>query len=93
MLGKGMLDKAKEATHVGRQEHTGQRVPLTPKVEAALRMHVAGLEGMDLSAYTYEKRHSDYMDAREDYVVYDETGRARFKGRYFAARAFAFWRA
>jgi len=59
----------------------GQRHPLTKQMEKSIRRHIAGLRNTDLSAYEYERRHSEQKDAKSDLVIYDEAKNPVLFGR------------
>ena len=70
----------------------GQRFPLTKQMTTAIRRDIHHLEKSDLSAYTFERRHSEYPGAKSDVVVYDDQKTAIVSGRETSAGPAAFWK-
>jgi hypothetical protein len=59
----------------------GQRFPLTKQMVKSIYEHIGNLKGSDLSGYTYERKRSDYSQARSDLVIYDVDGKPVLHGR------------
>jgi len=59
----------------------GQRFALTKPMVKSIKQHIIELRETDLAAYTYERRRSDYSQAKSDLVVYDGEGHAALNGR------------
>ena len=60
---------------------TGQRFPLSKELSHEIRRHIVQLSRMDLAGYTYERRRSEYPQAKSDIVVYDPDGKIVLNGR------------
>jgi len=60
------------------------------KLAKELRYQIQGLSRSDLSEYTYSHSSSDYKGAKDDYSVYDPSGKLVLVGRGFGNRKF-FW--
>ncbi|HLF79437.1 MAG TPA: hypothetical protein VJB57_18300 [Dehalococcoidia bacterium] len=59
----------------------GQRFPLTKPMVKSIKQHIGSLRETDLDAYTYERRRSDYSQAKSDLMIYDREGQAVLHGR------------
>jgi hypothetical protein len=68
----------------------GQRHPLTKEIQAQLKRQLSALRNKDLSAYTFERRHSDYKGATSDVVIYDSNEKPVFFGREMEGKL-SFW--
>jgi len=68
----------------------GQRTALTSSLRKDIRRHIANLSGADLTGYTYERRRSDYPQAKSDLVIYDPTGKPVLDGRELSGGV-SFW--
>ena len=69
----------------------GETRPLTKGIQTEVRRHIAVLASADLSAYTFERRRSDYPHARSDLVVYDGAKTAVLDGRELDSGEISFW--
>jgi hypothetical protein len=69
----------------------GERFPLTKQMTVAVKRHMVALKDADLSAYTFERRRSDYKDARSDLVIYDATSAKVLSGREFNSGPTSIW--
>ncbi len=62
---------------------SGERHPIDASMRKSLNLYMNQLTKADLSAYTFERRRSDYDGAKSDLVVYDASGTAVIHGREF----------
>jgi hypothetical protein len=69
----------------------GERFPVSKTIVKEVRRHLARFEKVDMSAYTFERRRSDYADAKSDLVIYDENGAPVVRGREFDNGHLSFW--
>ncbi|MGE0688435.1 MAG: hypothetical protein AB7P33_16955 [Dehalococcoidia bacterium] len=70
----------------------GERYPLTKDLIRSIREHMNEFYRTDLSKYRFERRHSDYPDAKSDIVIYDPEERVAFHGREARDGRVAVWR-
>ncbi|HWC29951.1 MAG TPA: hypothetical protein VG845_07720 [Dehalococcoidia bacterium] len=70
----------------------GSRLPVTDTVKGQLLNYFAGMEEASLEGFTFERRWSDFPEAKYDLLIYDAGGRLRYQGRVFASSAH-FWTA
>jgi hypothetical protein len=70
----------------------GQRFPLNGELKRAILHHMNDLNRTDLSTFSFERRHSDYPDAKSDLVIYDSTGLAVLHGRETKDGLVTIWR-
>jgi hypothetical protein len=73
-----------ENTHVERQL-------LNPRLTKIAKSQFAKLNRLDISGYTYERRHSNYPEARSDYLIFDENGALAYHAREFRDKRIFFW--
>ena len=59
----------------------GQRFPLTKPMVKSIKLHIVNLQDTDLTAYTYERKRSDYATAKSDLVIYNGEGETVLHGR------------
>jgi hypothetical protein len=70
----------------------GQRFPLNGDVKRAILHHMNELGRKDLAAYSFERRHSYYPDAKSDLVIYDGEGQPVLHGRENRDGLLSIWR-
>lgn len=70
----------------------GERSPLTKDLIRSIRDHMNEFYRTDLSKYKFERRHSDYPDARSDFVIYDLEDKVVLHGREARDGRIAIWR-
>ena len=68
----------------------GTRNQLPKGLAKEVHYQIQGLAGTDLSEYTYERKSSDYKDAKNDFFIYNPDGKLILMGRSFGSRTF-FW--
>ena len=88
-----LLDSARSLFSGQTQEAfgSGERFPLTKQMIQKIRRHMSGLEKTDLTAYTFERRHSDYPGAKSDIVIYNDSGQIVLNGREISGGPTSFW--
>ena len=59
----------------------GQQFPLTKQMIVTIKRHISDLKDSDLTAYTFERRRSDYQGAKSDLVIYNENKQPVLHGR------------
>ena len=59
----------------------GERFPLNRQMMVMVRRHMTEMKDTDLTAYTFERRRSDYKGAKSDLVIYDNHQRPVLQGR------------
>jgi hypothetical protein len=69
----------------------GQPAPLTKRMEAAIRGHLTWYKNTDLSAYTFERKRSEYAAARSDLVIYNENKQPVMHGRELSNGPVSVW--
>ena len=67
---------------------TATRQPLTSALTKVCKAQFVRMQRLDITGYTYERRHSDYKDAKADLRIFDETGKLAYFGREFGNRTF-----
>jgi hypothetical protein len=71
---------------------SGERFPLTKNISRAVIYHMNELGKTDMSKWTFERRNSDYQNAKSDIVVYDANGDKVAVGREENDGQMVFWR-
>jgi hypothetical protein len=69
----------------------GQKSPLTKHLTLEIKRHIAELSRKDLVGYTFERRRSEYPQAKSDLVVYNQAGTPVLHGREMSGGEFSFW--
>jgi hypothetical protein len=59
----------------------GQQSPLTKQMIASIRSHLTWYADTDLTAYTYDRKRTDYAAARADLTIYNENKLPVLHGR------------
>jgi len=96
MLGKGpamkLLDNliAKKNHQTAEAFGDGARFPVTKQMIVSIKRHMVGLKDQDITGYSFERRRSDYRDARSDLVVYNVEKTPVLHGREFG-NSISFW--
>jgi len=75
---------------VSQAQDTHTRTVLPSKLAKQVQSQFTAFYQKDMSAYTYEKKKSDFKDAKMDISVFDGDGKLRLLGRDFGRRTF-FW--
>ncbi len=70
----------------------GERYPLTKDLIRSIREHMNEFHRTDLSKYKFERRHSDYPEAKADFVIYDSEEHVVFHAREAKDGRIAVWR-
>lgn len=73
-----------------KNNEAGQKQALPTKIASQVKSEFPAFRQADLSDYTYDKRHSDFKDAKSDLTVYNGVGTVVLHGRDFGSRTF-FW--
>jgi hypothetical protein len=68
----------------------GERFPITKAMSVSIKRHMNGLSKADLSGYTFERRRSEYHDAKSDLVIYNPADKPVLNGREIGGRL-SFW--
>jgi hypothetical protein len=71
---------------------SGQRFPLTKDLIRSMREHMNDLYNVNLTGYKFERRQSDYPQAKSDLVIYDAEDNVAFHGRESNDGRVAVWR-
>lgn len=61
----------------------GQRNAIDASMRKSINFHINRMTRMGLAGYTFERRHSDYPNAKSDLIVYDAGGNVALHGREF----------
>ena len=69
----------------------GERFPLNKQITASIKRHMTELKDADLSAYTFERRHSDYNGAKSDLVIYNDAKIPVLHGRELGSGPISVW--
>jgi hypothetical protein len=71
----------------------GERQPIDDQMRRHIIRYINSMTNQDFSAYTVERRHTAYPEAKSDFLVYDGSGAVVLNGREFShgANRFAFW--
>jgi hypothetical protein len=69
----------------------GQRFPLSKELTTEVRRNIVQLSRKDLTGYTYERRRSEYPQAKSDIVIYDADGKLVLNGREMNGGDTSFW--
>jgi hypothetical protein len=77
--------------HPEKEFGEGRRYPLSKTLIHDIRRHVAVLSRVDLGDYTFERRRSEYPQAKSDIIIYDAAGAAVLKGREMSGGESSFW--
>ncbi len=70
---------------------SGRTYPLSKQMTQDIILHISELAKVDMTAYRFERRHSDFRSAKSDIVIYDERGEVIVNGREFSDGRSAFW--
>ena len=95
-LGDGIAMKLLEAVRSKMNHQTqeafgdGARFPVNKQMIVAIKRHMVGLKDEDFAGYTFERRRSDYRDAKSDLVVYNAEKLPVLHGREFG-NSTSFW--
>ena len=71
-------------------QDTHVRTALPVKLAKQVQSQFTAFYQRDMTAYTYEKKKSDFKDAKMDLSVFDADGKLQLLGRDFGRRTF-FW--
>jgi hypothetical protein len=61
----------------------GQRYPIDASMRKSINFHINRMINQDLTGYTFERRHSNYPNAKSDIVIYDANDKPVLHGREF----------
>ena len=84
--------RSKMSGQTQEQFGSGQRFPLTKSLMRSICEHMNELYGTDLSHHKFERRSSDYPQAKSDIVIYDADDNVAFYGRESNDGRVAVWR-
>ena len=71
-----------------REENGRSRFPI--KFARQVQLQFSAFSKTDMTAYTFEKKKSQFRDAKSDLSVFDGEGTLQLLGREFGSRTF-FW--
>lgn len=69
---------------------TNPRAIFPVKLARQVQMQFNAFSRTDMEAYTFEKKKSDFREAKADLSVFDGSGKLRLLGRQFGGKTF-FW--
>jgi hypothetical protein len=69
-----------------------ERSVLSEKMVQTVLLHFPGLGASALRDYTFERRKTDYAQAKADLDIYDGAGKLVFQGREFHSGIAGYWR-
>ena len=69
----------------------GERFPVNKQMIITIKRHITDLKDTDITAYTFERRRSDYKGAKSDLVIYDGEQRAVLHGREPESGPISIW--
>lgn len=72
------------------KQHTNPRAIFPIKLARQVQMQFSAFSRTDMTEYTFEKKKSDFRDAKSDVSVFDSSGVLQLLGRDFGDRIF-FW--
>jgi hypothetical protein len=75
---------------VSQAQDTHVRTVLPTKLAKQVQSQFTAFYKTDMTEYTYERKKSDFKDAKQDLSVFDRDGKLKLLGRDFGRRTF-FW--
>jgi len=73
-------------------QRRSERSVLSDKMIRLVLLHFVGLDASALRDYTFERRQTDFPQAKADLDIYDGAGKLVFQGREFGSGMAGYWR-
>jgi hypothetical protein len=69
----------------------GERFPVNKQMILTIKRHVVDLKDTDITAYSFERRRSDYKGAKSDLIIYNENKQPILHGREPESGPISIW--